>query len=142
MFVLAYLFFGFRLPATMEAGGIFLIAITGALFLSCAITMLINISMMWTISGEGVNHLLPAMVVLCSGMLIPLPFFPDWARNVFYFLPFRGLVDTPFRVYVGSILPAETGALFLHQILWTLALIAFGRWLLSIGVRRLVIQGG
>ena len=142
MFILAYLFFGFRLPATMEAGVIFLIATTGALFLSCAITMLINISTMWTISGEGVTHLLPGLVVLCSGMIIPLPFFPDSIQEILSLLPFRGLVDAPFRVYVGDILPAEYSAVLLHQILWVVALIAFGRWLLNIGIRRLVIQGG
>jgi ABC-2 type transport system permease protein len=30
----------------------------------------------------------------------------------------------------------------LHQLVWTALLVALGRWLLSRGVRRLVVQGG
>jgi ABC-type uncharacterized transport system permease subunit len=29
-----------------------------------------------------------------------------------------------------------------HQILWTIALVLFGRWLLSRSIRRVVVQGG
>ena len=142
MVILATLFFGLRPPASIASGGMFLLVMTSALFLGCALTMLINISMMWTISGEGASNLLPALVTLCSGMIIPLPFFPEWAQNILFLLPFRGLVDAPFRVYVGDILGVETVIVIIHQVVWTWVLVAFGRILLRIGVRRMVIQGG
>jgi ABC-type uncharacterized transport system permease subunit len=33
-------------------------------------------------------------------------------------------------------------AVLRHQLLWTAGLVIFGRWLLSHGIRRIVVQGG
>ena len=86
--------------------------------------------------------LMTAMVTFFSGMIIPLPLFPDWAQPVVRALPFAGLVDLPFRVYTGHIPPHAVVAVLRHQLLWTIALVLFGRWLLSRGMRRVVVQGG
>jgi ABC-2 type transport system permease protein len=89
-----------------------------------------------------VSALIPTLVMVLSGMLVPLPFFPDWAQSLLDFLPFRGLVDVPFRLYVGHLPPSSCLPLFAHQLVWTLALVGLGRWILARGTRRLVVQGG
>ena len=38
--------------------------------------------------------------------MVPLPLFPDWMQSVIYWLPFAGLGDTPYRLYMGHIAPA------------------------------------
>jgi ABC-2 type transport system permease protein len=45
--------------------------------LATAITMLLQISLLYTISAEGVLRMTPAVVLLCSGMMVPLPLFPE-----------------------------------------------------------------
>jgi ABC-2 type transport system permease protein len=142
MFVVAGLFFGLGPPASWSSLGAWLISMVGALMLSSAITTLVNVSLMWTIAGQGVWNLTAALVTILSGMIVPLPFFPDWAQSALNFLPFRGLVDVPYRLYMGHIPPGEILPLFAHQLAWTLALIAAGRYVLSRGTRRLVVQGG
>lgn len=134
--------FGLQLPADGAAAAGFLLVMPGALALSCAITVLVSISLMWTISGEGILHLLPAVVTLLSGMLVPIPLFPDWARPVLELLPFSGLVDTPYRVYLGNIPFEDLGQVLLHQWSWVVLLVILGRALMNRGLRRLVIQGG
>ena len=142
LLVAAGLFLDMKAPATWEAAAAFVLAMLGALLLSCAITTLLNISMMWTVSGDGIAGLAPAVVVVSSGALVPLPFFPGWAQTVLEILPFRGLVDIPFRLYLGHIPPGDAVLHLAHQLAWTVGLVAFGRWVLSRGVRRLVVQGG
>jgi len=139
---LAMLFLGMHLPPTPASAAAWALGMLGSLFLGCAFTMLMNISLLWTISGEGITTLIPALVLVCSGMNIPLPLFPAWAQRILYWLPFRGLIDVPFRLYLGEIPPGEAGPLFLQQMAWTAALILAGRWLLSRGKRRLIVQGG
>jgi ABC-2 type transport system permease protein len=141
-FILAGLFFGLGAPASWASGIMWLLTTLGALLLSAAFTTLFTISLLWTISGEGVTRLVPGLAYLFSGVVIPLPFFPDWAQPLLNALPFRGLMDVPFRVYVGHIPPAQVGALLAHQAAWIGALVLFGRWLLARGARRLVVQGG
>ena len=75
-------------------------------------------------------------------MVIPLPLFPDWAQRVLDILPFRGICDAPFRLYMGHIPATEAWAVLFHQVIWIVILVAFGAWLLSRATRRLVVQGG
>ncbi len=58
------------------------------------------------------------------------------------FLPFRGLVDSPYRLYVGYAQPAEVLGLLLQQLGWAAAIILGGILLMRRGLRRLSINGG
>ena len=82
------------------------------------------------------------IVSILSGMLVPIPLFPEWAQTVLNVLPFRGLVDTPYRFYLGHIPAADLPLHVAHQLVWFVAIVLTGRWLLSRGLRRLVVQGG
>jgi ABC-2 type transport system permease protein len=57
-------------------------------------------------------------------------------------LPFRGLCDAPFRLYMGHIPVDEAWAVLLHQWTWIFILVGLGAWMLSRAKRRLVVQGG
>jgi len=142
IFVVAGIFFGLRPPPAIGAGIGWAFAMLGALMLGAAITNLITISLLWTISGQGMARLMPACVWVLSGSIIPLPLFPDWAQATLNFLPFRDLVDTPYRLYMGHIPPQYAIYVLAHQAVWTAALVLLGRWLLARGTRRLVVHGG
>ena len=140
--VLALFFFGMQPPESPEALAVWLAATTGAVLLSTALTVILSISLMWTISGEGVTFLVSPAIYLLAGMVIPLPLFPDWAQRILEILPFRGICDAPFRLYMGHIPITEAWSVLLHQLIWIIVLVAFGAWLLSKATRRLVVQGG
>lgn len=129
-------------PDSMAAVVAFVLALIGAIVLSAALTMLLTVSMLWTISGEGINHLFPTLIIVFSGMIIPLPLFPDWMQPLLAILPFSGLLDHPFRLFVGNLPPAALGKVLTHQVIWISSIILFGRFLVKRGVQRLVIQGG
>jgi viologen exporter family transport system permease protein len=142
MFLVAGLFFGLQPPPSAASAAAWVLATMGALFLSAALTTLVTVSLLWTISGEGISRLVPALTFIFSGMILPIPLFPDWAQAVVNFLPFRGLVDVPFRVYMGHIPAGEALPFLVHQWAWTIALVLLGRRLLARAARRLVVQGG
>ena len=142
LLLIALLFLDMNLPVSVEAAGAWILSLIGALLLSTAVTLLISISLLWIISGDGVSQLSPAIVTFFSGMVIPLPLSPDWAQPLFYLLPFRGIIDAPSRLYMGHIPPGEVWRVLLHQWVRLILLIAIGRWVLSKGTRRLVVLGG
>ena len=132
-----------RLGAPEPAAAIgFVASFACTLVLACTIGVLVNITVIWTLEGAGITTLLTASVTLFSGMLIPLPLFPDWAQRALAWSPFAGLVDLPFRIYSGHIAGGDVALALARQVGWTLALVAFGRWLLGRGLRRVVVQGG
>ena len=54
---------------------------------------------------------------MLSGMVVPIPLFPEWARRVLEHLPFAGMIDVPFRVYLGHIAPGDAVPAILRQLL-------------------------
>jgi ABC-2 type transport system permease protein len=129
-------------PASLAAGAGFAAALVAALGLGCALSVLVNISLMWTIGGDGIVMLMSTVVVIFSGLLVPLPLLPAWAQPVLRWSPFAGLYDLPFRIYTGDLPMGALASVLARQLGWTLALVALGRWLLGRGIRRLVVQGG
>ncbi|MCW3051895.1 MAG: transporter permease, partial [Chthonomonadales bacterium] len=138
----AMLWFGMRSPPSAASGLAWLLTTFGATLLNTAFMTLVTLTMFWTLSGEGMQRLAPFLVYMFSGMLLPLAFWPDAAQPLLHLLPFRGMIDVPFRVYLGLISPMQALGEFAVQMLWTTALVLAGRALLARGTRRLVIQGG
>jgi len=129
-------------PHSFTSALAWLISMLGALLLSCAITNVFNIVTLWTVAGDGITRLLPAVIMLFSGMIVPLPLFPQWMQGVLKYLPFSGIVDVPARFYAGHIQPSQIVTLFPIQIIWTILLILFGKWLLARKMKLIVVQGG
>jgi ABC-2 type transport system permease protein len=142
MFLIAGLLLGMQPPPSCASAGAWVLATVGAVLLSCALTVILTVSLLWTVSGEGISVLTVAAVLMFSGGIVPLPFFPDWAQRFLDVLPFRGLIDIPFRLYVGHFAPERVFVLFASQLAWTLALLLIGRALVALATRRMVLQGG
>lgn len=142
MFVVAGLFLGLRAPASLASGLAWAATTCGAFLLTASFSALVTVSLLYTLAGEGMMRLAPTLTYTLSGLLIPLPLLPAWAQSILGFLPFRGIIDTPFRLYMGNLPATQLGAALAHQLTWTVVFVLFGRWLLARATRRLVVQGG
>jgi ABC-2 type transport system permease protein len=140
--VLALAFLGLQHPPSLGAGAAWLVATLASALLAAAYGTLLTTTMLWTIAGDGIARLGSILPMFLSGLLVPLPLLPDWASTIAAWLPFRGLADLPFRLWMGHLPPSALWWALGHQLAWTLVLVALGRWLVRRGVRRLVVQGG
>lgn len=129
-------------PAGPQALGLFVVGAVLALLLSSAITVLMQVAMLWLISPEGLLRLVPAFAILLAGNLIPLPLLPDPLQPFLAIQPFRGLMDTPLRLYSGSLAGTEALIALGGSLFWSVTLILLGRWLLTRGTWRLAVAGG
>ena len=128
-------------PADMKSLVAFAIAMVGAVFLGVTITNIITISTLLTI-GDGLDRLFPAIVTLCSGLVIPLAYFPDWAVRLLKLLPFAGLTDLPYQFYMGRLAFEQLPYVILHQWTWTVIMALIGQGILWHAKKRIVVQGG
>jgi ABC-2 type transport system permease protein len=129
-------------PASLLHGALFVVSLFLGLVLAAVLFAAVTISMLWTVSGDGISRLVPPLVFILSGMIIPLPLFPEFLQPMIRALPFRGMIDVPFRVYLGQMSPHEILAGSVQQIIWIGLFILLGRALLAAGLKRLVAQGG
>jgi ABC-2 type transport system permease protein len=142
IFIMGGLFLGLSAPVSWEAGFVFFFSVLLALLLSSAMTTLVLISLFWTISGEGVQRLLPHITLLFSGTLVPLPLFPSWMQSFLNLQPFRGVMDIPCRLYTGIIPVSEAFYYLGFQLAWAFFFVLLGKWLMSRAMKNVVIQGG
>lgn len=142
IFLIGGLWLGLSAPVSWGAGVVFFFSVLFALLLSSSITTLVLTSLFWTVSGEGVQRLMPHFTLLFSGTLIPLPLFPSWMQPFLNLQPFRGVMDIPCRLYTGIIPLTEAGYYLGFQLAWALFFISLGKWLMQRAMQKLTIQGG
>lgn len=142
IFLIAWLFFDLRSPASLLAYLTFPLSIVFAALLSGTITTLIVISLFWTTSGEGIQKLMPHTSLILSGVALPLPLFPDWLQPFLSIQPLRGITDIPSRIYTGVISGTDSFLYLGFQLAWSIGFILLGKWLMQRAIRQFVIQGG
>lgn len=142
IFLVGGLFFGLLPPVSYQATICFMVSLCLALLLSTAMITFVMISLFWTISGEGIQRLLPHVTVLFAGMVVPLPLFPTWMQPFLNLQPFRGIIDIPARFYTGIIPTFDALYYFGFQMGWFLFFFLLGKWLIQKAIKNFVIQGG
>lgn len=136
------LFFDFVWPASGLTWLLVGVSMVMAVLISFSWRFLVNIGAFWTVDAYGLGRIAFMSVLLLSGFLIPITYYPDWLRSLLAFLPFTAMVNTPIEVYLG--MPSGTPiprALFV-QAFWVVALMWLARAAYARGVARLVVQGG
>ena len=113
-------------PASGAAAVCFLISLTATVALASAITMLMHVALIWTLSGRGFNTVMTGVVIVFSGLVIPLPLFPDWLQTA----AVLATVSRTRRRAVSNLRrqhrAARGGVRIVQQIVWTALIIASG----------------
>ena len=130
------------LPANPGAALSFVVTLLLGLLVLVAISMLIYISVFYTMSPTGSIMLMGILGEFFSGMIIPIPLMPAWVQQIAYALPFRLSADFPYRVYSGHIPLQEAVPGVGLQLVWLAVLAGFGYLWLNRAVKRVIIQGG
>lgn len=131
-----------RPPAGPEAAVLFVAALALMIMLAVAVLMLANVVVAASLNERGVNAILMPLVVVFSGSLVPLDFFPDAMHLFLHLQPLAGLVDIPFRIYFADLQGVAALKGLALQAGWALVLIGLGRFAMARMMRRLEMQGG
>lgn len=132
----------FHLPPSLLAAILFVTAMLIGLLLVVALSMLIYISVFWTMSPTGSTLMFAVAGEFLAGMIIPVPLMPEWLQKIVTVLPFRWTVDFPFRVYSGHIPIGDAMWGLGIQLVWLIIIVLFGRFLIRKALKQVVIQGG
>lgn len=134
--------YGLMAPAGLLAFFLFFLTTLLGVGVTVAFCMLIYMLCFFTISPMGLRMVTVSMVEFFSGGVIPLPFFPDGVREVFEMLPFASMQNVPLRIYSGDLQGSEMYRAILLQIFWLCTLIAVGKVLDTLAMKKITVQGG
>jgi len=134
--------FGIVLPPSALYWLALLPSVVMAVTVSFAWRFCLNLSAFWLTDYRGVAGLSQIVVLIFSGFLVPVAMFPDALRAALYLMPFASMVAIPIDIFLGKPAGAELAALLVLQAFWAAASLLFGRWVLSVAMQKLVVQGG
>ncbi|MDR1061580.1 MAG: ABC transporter permease [Clostridiales bacterium] len=134
----------YRMAPPASAGRLLLFLLSALLSLGVvvAFSMLMYISLFYTLSPLGVRLIVATLSDFLAGATVPLPFFPDPLRAAAELLPFAAMQNMPLRIYSGNIAGAGAWEGIALQIFWLAALLLAGRLLMGRALKRVVAQGG
>jgi ABC-2 type transport system permease protein len=138
-FLIGVIVFEMLAPASWLRFIAFLASVALAVVVSFCLRFLVNLAGFWVLDWRGVAMMFAAIMNVFSGMLAPLAFLPEPIRIAANALPFRAVIMTPNEVYLSQV-PIWQGLGF--QLLWIAILIVLSKWIMGIGERQLVVQGG
>lgn len=134
--------FEITIPADALRWCVFALSLTLAVTVSFGLRFLVNLTPIWLRDWRGALLLSNFLASLMSGFLIPIAWFPQWARLFMNALPWAATVQAPIDIYLGKGAgPGGAGTLAV-QGLWAVTLLLAGRAALGAGTRKLVVHGG
>jgi len=140
--LVGYFLLDLQLPATAQAGFMFVIALLLGYLVNFHLDFLLGSLSLVTLEIHSIDWAFQATSRFFSGQYVPLWLFPGVLGTLASLLPFRSLFFTPLSIYTGVLHGhAITGALA-FQTLWLIVLLGMSRWLWGRVQMRIVSQGG
>jgi len=140
--VLSYVLSGASLPDLANLL-LFLPALVLAFFLNFLIDFVTGLSVFALQSSRGITNAKDTAILVLSGALVPLPFYPEGVRAVLEWLPFQGLYNAPVRILAdGAAGLAEALPFLARQAVWAALFFVLARVLFLAAQRKLVVNGG
>lgn len=134
--------YNLTLPPDASAALWGLLSMLLGLLVVVAASMVVYMSVFFTISNQGIRIVISPLAEFLSGAIIPLPFLPEGMRRLVEFLPFASMQNAPLRIYTGNVSGPELYRTLALQVFWLAVLVAVGVLMERRAMKKVVIQGG
>ena len=121
----------------------FVLSLVMAFLIQFNIDYFVGLLCFYNESTWGMSSAKDSIVMLLSGAVIPLSFFPEALRNVVNLLPFQAIYSIPLNTLISKelTLVQHLNGLAI-QIFWILVLVAFNRLFYRKAIKVVTVNGG
>lgn len=120
----------------------YFVSLLFSFIINTQINLITGILAFFFLNNQGIMRAKRVVVDLFSGLILPISFYPEWARQILEYLPFQAISYLPGMIFTG----AATGDALITslgiQVLWVIILCIPIQWLWIKARRTLVVQGG
>jgi ABC-2 type transport system permease protein len=121
----------------------FFISVVFSFLISFTIEYIVGLISFYTQSIWGISASKNVIVMLLSGAVVPLSFFPEGLRKIADVLPFKAMYDIPLRMIISP--PASPGgylSVYLFQIGWLIVIFIISRLFFKQAIKVVTVNGG
>jgi len=140
--LVAWLFFGLRLPSDWRVWLTFTIALVLGHSVIFFFEWTFACLAFYTTEIRGLFQARAGLARFLSGSFVPLVMMPGWLQTVAKSFPFAQAIWVPVSLLSGSTPLTDAPRIWLVQALWLIGLALFSRLIFKIAVRKITIQGG
>jgi len=141
-FVIVSIITNFAIPLQLNLLW-FIPALVLARMISFYIDFFVGTVCLYTESTWGIDMAKEVLILLMSGAVIPLAFFPDWLRTIAEFLPFQAIYNIPLQILMGRATTAsELLPMFGVQLFWVAILHLASGLFWKKSVKIITVNGG
>ena len=137
-----YFLFDLQLPATLQKGCLFVVALLLGYLVNFHLEFLLGSIGLVTLEIHSIDWAFHATARFFSGQFVPLWLFPGVLGVLADILPFRSVFSTPLSIYTGVLSGSTITEAIAFQLLWLVILLIISRWLWGRVQARIVSQGG
>lgn len=142
LFLIFSLFFDVVLPTSLLQWSVFFLSLILSLMISFSWRFMVNLAAFWTPNALGIGRFAFGLSWIFSGFFMPLALFPDGIASLSRMTPFGASLYAPIEIFLGMVQGQALLNAILLQLFWILVLITLDHLILTLGFRKLVIQGG
>lgn len=114
-----------------------------AYLISFCFDFCIGLTSFYTESIWGISITKEVVIMLLSGALIPLPFFPEPLKNIVQYLPFQAIYNIPLSILTNNTLYiSDYIGMLGSQAVWVLILVFLNRLYFNQASKIITVNGG
>jgi ABC-2 type transport system permease protein len=121
---------------------LFILSVVVSFLINFLIAFSFGMMVFYTKNGFGIMQLKDVVFLLLSGSLIPIEFYPEFARKIVDVLPFKQVVYVPISILIGNLNGIDAMYAIGYQALWIGVLYVLFTLVWKHTVKRVVVQGG
>lgn len=140
--VIVWLIFPISFSAQPSTWLFFFASIILSFIINTQINLMTGILTFFLFNNTGLMRAKRVVIDLFSGLLLPISFYPIWAQEVMFFLPFQAISYIPSMIFTEGFTGAEVWNGLLLQAVWAIILFIPIQLLWKLARKQLVVQGG
>lgn len=122
---------------------LFLISVFWAMFISFFIDYMIGLIAFFTESIWGISIAKNVIVLLLSGAIVPLYFFPEGLQSIIHYMPFQAIFNIPLLILTDpSLNVGQISGFMCIQVVWIGVLFVLSRLFHNKATQAITINGG
>lgn len=132
----------FEIGLTLHSLYLIPIVLLTTWLLAGVMNAMINIICLYLMTTTGLATMFPIIMMFFSGLILPVPLFPERLYSIVVLSPFIGLMDTPARIIIGVLQGDAALSALGVQLFWILTITLLNKTLLNFRLKSVTINGG